>query len=384
MRRSLLLTALALVACGDPPSAPPDGSVQTDGSVDASADAGSDASSGDGGPGDAGEPLPELPSPWRRERSFPVGVDHHASAIVETPAGAYLYVIGGLRVEGTSQPVELYSAVRRARIGHDGVLGAWEDETPLGGPLAFHSIATSGRMIILAGGASVSESGGLGWFGSVMWNVLDDEGHLGAWGGAPTFDSPALHATATVLGDRVYFVGGGAGAASSDPRVLSMRIGADALDDLRVEASLPAGRSHHVTMAREGALYVAGGFAGPPTPATAVLRATIDGAGVPGAWEDAGVMTEPLWTAALVEVPGAMILVGGGLGPAPTDRVVRYPLDAAGVGGAELLAPLPYPRAHVHQTPTHGGRLYSVGGRYAESFGQASSADVYSAAIADL
>jgi len=64
--------------------------------------------------------------------------------------------------------------------------------------------------------------------------------------------------------------------------------------------------------------------------------------------------------------------------------VIRYSLDAAGVGDAELLAPLPYPRAHVHQTPTYGGRLYSVGGRYSEGFGQASSADVYSAAIADL
>lgn len=270
------------------------------------------------------------------------------------------------------------------------MLGPWEDETPLGGPLAFQAIATNGRTIILAGGASVSDTGELGWFGSVMWNALDDDGHLTDWyGESGVFDAPTLHGSATVHGDRAYFVGGGGGTVAFQPRVVSMRIGAETLEDPRDETPMTGGRSRHVSLAREGALYVMGGFTDPatpsPTPAIEVLRAAVDPTtGMIGAWESAGTIAEPQWTAAHVELTDALILVGGGVGDVPTARVVRYPLDATGVGEPELLSPLPYPRAHVHQTPVYGSRIYSVGGRYAKGLGQASSTDVYSAAIDEL
>lgn len=343
----------------------------------ASADAGLDASP-DASEGDAGEP--PLPAPWRRETTFPAGVDHHTSAIVESAAGVHLYVLGGMRADATGQPLEIYSSVWRAAIGTDGTLGPWEEEPPLPAPLAFQAIATSGTTIVLAGGVSIAEGGGLGWIPFIMKATVGDDGHLGAWSGENVLEEATLHGAAAVVGDRFYLVGGGAGAASSHAAVVSVPI--DSLAEVRVETSLPAPRSHHVLTIRDGHLYVAGGFEGPPTPAYSMWRAPLDATGAVGAWEEVGTMAEPMWTSAAVTTSDALILIGGGVGGAPTDRVVRLPIGGDGrVGAAELLFSLPYPRAHVHQTPAHAGRLYSVGGRYADGLGQASSTDVYSTEI---
>lgn len=380
--RALSIT-LFFAACSDPIAPPDDASMAIDAAPDDDAGV-HDGGAQDGGALDGGAPLPVLPAPWRRESSLALGADHHTTVIVESPAGAYLYALGGMRSDTAGRPVEIYDTVRRARIGEDGALGAWEDESPFPAPLAFQAVATRGRTIVLAGGVS-PDGATLGWIPFVMQATVDDEGHVGRWNGVTLLEEPTLHAAAVVVGERFYLVGGGAGAASSSATVVSVRIGVELPEDLRIETALPAPRSHHVLLERDGFLYVAGGFEGPPTPAHAILRAPLDALGVVGAWEMVGTMAEPMWTAGVARTADAMILVGGGIGGAPTDRIVRLPFDGDGqVGAAEDFLTLPYPRAHVHQTPTHGGRLYSAGGRYAEGFGQASSADVYSVEIAGL
>ncbi|AKF03285.1 hypothetical protein [Sandaracinus amylolyticus] len=370
--RTSSLALLLLVACSTPPA-------PIDASSDARSDVEPDASPQ---PEDAGPPLPALPAPWRREPSFPTGVDHHATAIVETAAGAYLYVLGGMTADSSGRPLAIHDTIHRARIGDDGALGAWELERVLPAPLAFHMIATSGSTIVLAGGLSTRDDGSLGWIPFVMWSSVDHEGHVGPWQGLEAIATATLHGAAVIAGERLYLVGGGAGAASSHTAVRSLRIAGGVIDDARDEIALPAERSHHVLEVRDGHLYVAAGFAGPPAPATSVLRAPIGEGGVLGAWEDVGALAEPAWTASSIVSEDALVMIGGGIGEGPTDRIVRVAFDASGhVAPIEELAPLPYPRAHVHQTPSFGGRIYSVGGRRAEGLGQASSSDVYSAAL---
>ncbi|UJR84308.1 hypothetical protein [Sandaracinus amylolyticus] len=374
--RTSSLAVLLLVACSTP-------STPIDASSDASSHVEPDASQPDASqPDDGGPPLPALRAPWRREPSFPTGVDHHATAIVESAAGAYLYVLGGMTADSSGRPLAIHDTIHRARIGDDGALGAWELERALPAPLAFHVIATTESTIVLAGGVSTRDDGSLGWIPFVMWSSVDDEGHVGPWQGLEAIATATLHGAAAIVGERLYLVGGGAGAASSHTAVRSLRVAGGVIDDARDETALPAERSHHVLVAHDGHLYVAAGFAGPPAPATSVVRAAIGEGGVLGAWEDVGALAEPAWTASAIEREDAVMMVGGGIGGGPTDRIVRLPFDATGhVGAIEELAPLPYPRAHVHQTPAFGGRVYSVGGRRAEGLGQASSSDVYSATL---
>lgn len=338
---------------------------------------------------DAG--LEPLPAPWVREPSYPQPVDHHTTSIVQTPAGAFLYVVGGIEADSRGQPVQVYSAVRRARIAADGSLGAWEDEGALPRPLAFHATLTMGRSVVLAGGLSSDGSGALGWVASLLSAEVDDEGHLSAWTVHPDrVGGATLHGQLVAMGERAYLVGGGAGAIGLSAAVRSYalardRDGALTLGEPRDEASLPFARSHHIALAFGGHLWVVAGLAEGGDAAIVHRSVSMEGApDVLVGWEEVGSLADPPATASLVYLePSTLWLVGGASRTGFSARVRTLGLDESGAAPGEDALELPIARGHVHQTPTQGRWLYSVGGRVLEGRTQRSTSDVYRAALPD-
>src|SRR5262245_29638587 len=67
---------------------------------------------------------------WRDGPALQLPLDHHATFLVQSSGGNFLYVAGGTNYK------ELYDNIVRARIDADGSLGAWEAAGAYPAPLA--------------------------------------------------------------------------------------------------------------------------------------------------------------------------------------------------------------------------------------------------------
>ena len=76
--------------------------------------------------------------------------DHHVTFVATTPAGSFLYVVGGAGAGGTVKQIE--------RAAFDGkVVSPWERVAPLPGPLTHHaSIVYNNAIYVIGGGVTVA------------------------------------------------------------------------------------------------------------------------------------------------------------------------------------------------------------------------------------
>lgn len=393
-RLASLLALTCALACSDAPptSASPDATAAIDavaqpdaGSLapDASADAA--AAPDDAEPVDAG-PTPdsgayadaEVPCPrddagvcslltWTPTTAFPVAVDHHTTFVATSTSGAFLHVVGGVR-NRQDMLEEVYRAVRRAPIASDGSLGAFEEVVSLPSPKAFHAMTIHAGFVYLLAGIT-ADAQGAGASTEVLYGRIDGSGTVRSWlRGSRLPQVVRLHATASVLGNKLYLVGGSA------QQVLGVVSVAEIAPDGSVGAwstgpDLPAPRSHHAAVEWQGRIYLVGGFTTNQAEAPAILRSVNDDSGTITGWEEVGSMTSPPWTHGAFVRNDHVYVVGGGEGAGffarYVDRVRRAPLRADGTMGEfeDVLSPLPRPRSHVHQAPYYLGRIYSIGGR---------------------
>jgi len=376
---SLLLLA-GLAACGDEGASTGDTSGSAADTQDA-VDIASDATSGL----DAADAAPVGCAPgsqgcsaidWLQDDDYPRATDHHTTHVATSAAGTFLYVIGGVTM---SDDLAVFDEVRRAPIGGDALLGAWEDEVALPLPLGFHGQALHRGHIYLVGGLS-ADADGPHAVNVALVGTIDAEGHLTF---ARTTDLPVearVHPTAHAVHDRVVVVGG-TGQAPIATTIVSDIEGDGGLGAWRAGPELPTPRSHHAGVVHGDRIYVFGGFDAANEPLPTILRSTHDATGEPTGWEVIGTMEEPPWTHAATLYEDGVLLVGGGEGGPGAevygDRVrwARFGADGSVGTFVDAFHPLPRARSHVHQAPIHGGFLYSVGGRNGRTY--TSIRDVY-------
>lgn len=298
---------------------------------------------------------------------LPVRVDHHATLIVETKAGPFLYVFGG----ATDAFTAMSDAVYRARIADDGSLGSFSVVSKMPGPRSGHALAFHHGIVFLAGGTR-----GLGGHhgssltaGSIFASIDADTGDLGAWKEGPSMPLALMHATATVVRDFVYVVGGVV--SNPETQVLRTRIVDGEVEPYVVLHELPSPRSHHTAFAWGDSLYLVGGLDKDPTKSppslSDVVRAPVSCDGALGPFVSAGTLPGGMSVQGVLVHDGAVYL-GGGLYRSVSrfsDRIFRGVMDSEGsLANVETLpATFSIPRGHVHQLPTYGGRFYSVAGR---------------------
>lgn len=284
--------------------------------------------------------------------ALPSAIDHHATAI----ANNFLYVIGGNDYQ------KQYADVWFAPIRRDGTLGGWSNTTSLPAPRAGHGVAViRDRLFVISG-----QSHGI-FFASVLSAVIHPDGTLGSWEAEPNLPEARFHAYVAQSGDSIWVTGGVNEKFDATTSIYRARIVDDRLREFSSAGELPVARSHHVALVHNGHLLIAGGLTGNPTGEShnlkEILRADI-GSDALSSFTTIGMLEDPPATLSGFEKDEAWILVGGldDAGNYLAD-VRRIPLLGDGsLGKIESLGALPIGRSHVHQTPSAGDFLYSIGG----------------------
>ena len=303
---------------------------------------------------------------WDAGAPLPFGRDHHATFLVQSGAGDYLYAAGG-----TDYRV-FFADVVRARIGADGALGAWEAAGSLPTPRGGTSVAVVNGVAVLTGGQITTDTSmrSLKRIDEVYTARIADDGTLGAWAAAPALPAARFHHPAVAHNGWIYVVGG-QGAREAEAGVFAAQVAADGSISGWTEARpLPRARSHHAAFVEAGHLYVVGGLdgivGGHQALFTDMIRAPINEDGTLGEWRLVSRLPHSYATHAGFGANGYLWLVGG-----VEDNmrfvatVLRAELRADGrIGPWQEVPPgLPLARGHVHNTPVLNGRVYSAGGR---------------------
>lgn len=316
---------------------------------------------GGGGPGGAGGVDPTLAGiTWSSsESALPLGLDHHATWSMTTPAGTYLYAAAGVTDRRLFR-----NLVHRAPIAPDGTVGAWEELAPTPAPQAGPALAIAGRTVVLAG----AMDGAIQSF--VLVGNTADDGTI-EWSEGPSLPAARFHAAGAASGRFVYVVGGLGEDSSATRTVYRSRVGDDGkLADWETLEPAPEPISHAAVEVHEGFLWVTGGLAGNPNENARdqekVWRVAVAADGSLGTWERMRDLPRARASHALVIVQRHLVVSGGV--PArennPTSSVIAAPITPAGIGEWREVGRLPAARAHTHHTPLVGGRIHSVGGSY--------------------
>jgi hypothetical protein len=292
--------------------------------------------------------------------------DHHTTFVVESGASAFLYVIGG-----TDNWTTTHDDVQRTRLHDDGTLDAFERVGTLPGRRAGHATAVVGKTVVVIGG-----SDGHSPKRETYVVRIGPDGALGPFVSGPLLPQGTMHLACVARAPWVYCTGGlSASTGKSSALSLRARVGDDGtLSAFETQAPLDPTRSHHMTWIHRNWLYVGGGLIGSPMDGGGedrkdILRAPLDDDGNLGAWEPAGEFPQPLSVSAAQLFDDAVYFFGGYNGANSNHKysaeILRGIFAADGTidGFDTLPAKLRVARAHVHQTPTWGRFIYSVGGK---------------------
>ena len=284
--------------------------------------------------------------------------NHHFTFISETPAGAYLFALGG------AEDGLIMSNADSAPLSADGQVGAWKRTTGLPIKMAGMTGGVVSHLLLLAGG-TVKDSGEVSDQAYSAF-VLDD-GSLGAWSNAGSTLHRRMHPAGFTRGNQFYVLGG-----FDAPNVWDDVVRATVNDDGSVSAWEPAGklpgpRTHLSVAYVDGYVFITGGansaFASDP-PLDEVKRAKLDDDGKISEWVDMPNLPVKVVTHSSFFY-GGYLYVAAGINAAMEHekRVWRAPMGADhSLGAWDAVADLPLPRGHVHQVPIFKTHVYMVSG----------------------
>jgi hypothetical protein len=306
---------------------------------------------------------------WTKAASLLTARRDHATFIVETPAGTFLYVAGGA---STGAWTSSLSDVERGEIHEDGSVGPFTVVATLPKGVDELSVAQLGRAVILVGGRDTYSSA------DTYVGLVADDGSITFEPGSPL--GVARHGlTAVAHGGFVYAIGG-VSYADGGPMMNTIVTYSDAVERAPFDgkklgafellAPLPQPLFDHGSVVVDDGVYLLGGRTSSAQTSTSadVVRAPFAGDAIgPFSW--AGAFVSGRARLAALARYGSMFTVGD-------DHVSRAPLHADGTTGAFAdLEALPEPRK-VRQAPEHGGRVYVAGGASGEN-GDDTHADVF-------
>lgn len=191
---------------------------------------------------------------WTDGPPLAEGVMHHTALV----RGDYLFVFGG-RGDDTGASVK---TVSRAKIGPDGIPGAFETVTPLPEARSHHMMFEYGDWVYLAGGLTGDPLDNPPSRADIIRARIDASGELGAWEAAGSFPKGGLSvSSAEVFGRNVYFFGGLPTGSIYSNKVIAAPIDRDGMvEKFANVATLDLGRAHvHQTPVYGRFIYSLGG-----------------------------------------------------------------------------------------------------------------------------
>ncbi len=290
--------------------------------------------------------------------------DHHATAVVETTSGPWLYVIGGTDAWNT-----LHNDVLRAPIGDGGKLGAFESAGTLPEPRAGHCMVKKGDRLYLLGGIVGGVRSGPSTSSVVL--ALDAEGKVTSTSPGPELPTAVMHVGCEIAGDSIYAMGGRGTDSKSTKLSARTKIAADgSLSPFENLTPLVPDRSHHAVFVRGKTLYLLGGLRGDPVGNKQdnrkdIVAADIAPDGTLGEWYGAGTLPTAISVSSAQLYKDAVYVFGGLESDAFSAKIRRATFLEDGTLSefTTMKAELPDARGHVHQTPMYGSFIFSVGGK---------------------
>lgn len=358
---SAALVAVAACDSGDGGGGGAGGSVGgSGGTAGTGGDAGGGGTGGTGG--SAGAPAQQFSDvEWTgATATLPGAIDHHVSFAADSAAGPHVYFLGGVEDRAS-----FHDEGWMAKVQDDGTLGAWEEIEPIPDAVGGHAVAVVGNRVIVIGGRDRT----LANLPDVYVGTIGDDGRIDAWEEARTMPGGRFHSVAVVDGRWLYVVGG-----IEEDDAIDTVLRAELKDDGTLgewtqAATLPAPRSHHAAVVHDGSLYVLGGLDGDPMRGTEethgdVWRARLSADGSVGTWETLTELPNRVSSTSAQAIGDAIFLFGGIEGSSYYSEHVRRAeiLPDGTIGDWTAVGDLPTGRAHVHQLPRVGDRLYSLGG----------------------
>lgn len=285
--------------------------------------------------------------------------NHHVSLITTTPAGTFIYVLGGANGSSTLKFVD------RFPVNADGTLGPSVEQTAMAHGLGGMTGGIIGKTILIGGGMESIGTSDKSWYAQI-----GDDGNLGTFTQAGSVLQKRMHPGSVVKDDALYIMGG-----FDDPDVwddiVKATVGADGVPTAWEPAGKLPGKRSHFAVTRVGDyVYLTGGleesaYTNPPDLADTWVGHFLPD-GTIGEWVRGPDLPVAIGTHASFFY-GGWLYVGGGIRDKPLgheDRLWRAPIGADHTLGAfeEAPAKLGVKRGHVHQFPMFENHVYSISG----------------------
>ncbi len=268
----------------------------------------------------------------------------HTSAVQD----GYLYVLGGY--DGTTRRAD----VQVARLNADGTVGPWAATTALPAGRELHaSAAQAGRLYVVGGNTGAAR------LADVQVAAQSADGTLGAWRQVGMLGTARDGHAALVHAGYLYVLGGNTGAARlADVQVAPVRAGGG-LGPFTASAAFPNARDGHTAVARQGFLYLLGGYDGTARRAE-VLSAPLTFGGQVQAWSTTTALPTAAYQSSSVAYNGFIYNLGGSGGSLSASRYARINPDGT-LGTWANATPLGVNR-FAHWMVAYNNFLYVVGG----------------------
>lgn len=254
-------------------------------------------------------------------------------------------------------------------------LGTWSNETDLPAALSASQAAVTKDRVYLLGGANSA-----GVVSAVYRANIASNGILGSWTTEAGFPAPLSHAQLIVTFNRLYVLGG-TNADGPVSSVYTATVNSDgSLGSWTSATSLPAALSRFTAIVTRRRVYLLGGSAtnSSSVGSVKIYSAPIAASGLIGVWvEETGVLPEAVTSSTIAVTKNRVFLIGGVVDGEYSDKVQVATLDSNGVIGEwSLHSTLPTPASEMQAVVT-SGRLYLLGGRTSAG----ATALVYEAAV---
>ena len=311
---------------------------------------------------------------WRKQGDLPVPTFNGMTFVTKN----WVYMVGGSIAAGGT-PV---NTVYRAPINADGTLGAWELTTALPIPLAAAKVIAVKNRIYLLGGYTLS-GGTIVTAPTIYYASINSDGTLGAWvAGISNPNGGTEYANAFVNQNRLYYVGGSVRSASNGTATTAVYY-STILTDGSLSAwvagpSLVTGVHYSALTVVGNKVYHVGGHTSYSTWTIIVQSATLNNDGSIGVWSViANLPTQYASWNQIYTNSKAVFLVSGILNGTISNAVYKATIGADGTLGAFAPSVNVFPATlYYSQVVATKDHVYTIGGT-----SQTTGASVPSSAI---
>jgi N-acetylneuraminic acid mutarotase/pimeloyl-ACP methyl ester carboxylesterase len=243
---------------------------------------------------------------WVQGPSLPYEIANYPLII----NGDKIYIISGSAYGVT--PNIIYG-----QLSQDGSINSWTvSSTQFPTSLFWHSIVTSGNNLYVIGGNEYPNNS-IYSIDKLYKTNIQENGMLGTWSISSQIPNRLAHGAGVVVGNRVYYVGGGTWTngwnQSASSAVYMAEIGTDGnLSTWGSAGGMPLGLMGHSVIYSGKKLLVFGGYDQSGTASNKIFSADLDSTGKTTNWTELAVhLPHPAWHSMIVKAEDYIVLAGG-------------------------------------------------------------------------